>query len=125
MKEKYRADFLWPHDKESIEEAGYEFANGLTEAYRKQWWGILLERASTIAQHAKGVPVPGTKEFDSQTAAFEKWFADQEKGYSAELWERIKLVRGLMRTCWSAAAASPVCLLVAQNCPLKKEARFE
>jgi hypothetical protein len=40
----YRANFLWPHDKESIEEAGYEFANAATEAYRKTWWTILLHR---------------------------------------------------------------------------------
>lgn len=41
----YRANFLWPHDKGTIEEAGYEFANGRTEAYRKWWWEILLERS--------------------------------------------------------------------------------
>jgi len=41
---KDRADFLWPYDEGSIEEAGYEFANGKTEAYREQWWDILVAR---------------------------------------------------------------------------------
>ncbi len=40
----YRADFLWPHDDGTVEEAGYEFANGKDEQYVKMWWGILLER---------------------------------------------------------------------------------
>lgn len=40
----YRANFLWGKPHGSIEEAGYEFANGQTEEYRKEWWGILLER---------------------------------------------------------------------------------
>jgi hypothetical protein len=44
-KEEYRANFLWPPEEGSIEQAGYEFANGLSESYRKGWWGILLERA--------------------------------------------------------------------------------
>ena len=42
---EYRANFLWPHSKGSIQEAGYEFANGRTEAYRRQWWKQLLRRA--------------------------------------------------------------------------------
>ena len=42
--QEYRANFLWPHDKGSIEEAGYEFVNAKTEAYREQWWDILKER---------------------------------------------------------------------------------
>ena len=41
---EYRANFLWPHEKGSIEEAGYEFINGLTEDYREQWWKILFDR---------------------------------------------------------------------------------
>ena len=41
---KYKADFLWPHENGSIEEAGYEFANGQTESYQKVWWDILLVR---------------------------------------------------------------------------------
>ena len=39
-----KANFLWPHYPESIEEAGYEFANAKTEEYRQQWWDILLMR---------------------------------------------------------------------------------
>ena len=42
--EKYRANFLWPAEEESVEQAGYEFANGNTEEYQKQWWEILKER---------------------------------------------------------------------------------
>lgn len=41
----YKADFLWPHEIGSAEEAGYEFANASTEIYRKEWWDILLDRA--------------------------------------------------------------------------------
>lgn len=39
-----KADFLWPCEDDSIEEAGYEFANARTEQYRKLWWNILIER---------------------------------------------------------------------------------
>lgn len=41
----YKADFLWPVIPDSVEEAGYEFANAQTEAYRQHWWLILLARA--------------------------------------------------------------------------------
>ena len=41
---EHKADFLWPHEDGSIEEAGYEFANGATEGYRQTWWRILLDR---------------------------------------------------------------------------------
>jgi len=47
---EYRADFLWPHDDGSVEEAGYEFANARTEDYRCEWWNILIERI--VAQNA-------------------------------------------------------------------------
>lgn len=40
----YRANFLWPHARGSIKEAGYEFANARTEAYRQEWWKELLAR---------------------------------------------------------------------------------
>ena len=40
----YRNEFLWPHEDGSVEEAGYEFSNGQTEAYRLMWWGILVDR---------------------------------------------------------------------------------
>lgn len=45
---KYRADFLFGRDEGSIEEAGYEFANGVTEDYVKQWWNILIERGAEV-----------------------------------------------------------------------------
>jgi hypothetical protein len=41
---EYRASFLWPNERGSGQEAGYEFANGRTEAYRHQWWKELLRR---------------------------------------------------------------------------------
>lgn len=41
---KYRAEFLWKSEDDSIEAAGYEFANGCSEEYQKLWWGILLEK---------------------------------------------------------------------------------
>lgn len=42
--EKYSADFLWPCQDGSVEEAGYEFANAKTEEYQKLWWDILKRR---------------------------------------------------------------------------------
>ncbi len=45
---KTSADFLWPVEKGSVEEAGYEFANAKTDAYQFDWWKILLKRASEI-----------------------------------------------------------------------------
>lgn len=45
----YRANFLWPAESGSVEEAGYEFANGQTEAYRKSWWIILVARIRRLA----------------------------------------------------------------------------
>lgn len=46
-KADYKANFLWPHEEGSLAQAGYEFANGGTEEYRKVWWRILLLRART------------------------------------------------------------------------------
>lgn len=43
-KQEYKAEFLWPHEDGSIEEAAYEFANANTEEYREIWWNILKER---------------------------------------------------------------------------------
>ena len=50
-KNEHRANFLWPCEDGTIEEAGYEFANGLTEEYRQHWWEILYGR---IAGEAEG-----------------------------------------------------------------------
>lgn len=47
----YKANFLWPPKEGSIEEAGYEFVNAQTEAYRKLAWGILLKRARRHKNH--------------------------------------------------------------------------
>jgi len=44
-KEIYKAEFLWEHEENSIEEAGYEFANAISEEYREVWWKILMDRA--------------------------------------------------------------------------------
>ena len=46
--QKYRADFLWPHENNSAEEAGFEFANGTTESYTQQWWDILKKRIRAL-----------------------------------------------------------------------------
>jgi hypothetical protein len=43
---KYRANFLWPSKDDSIESAGYEFANGITEEYQQIWWKELLKLAA-------------------------------------------------------------------------------
>ena len=50
----YRAEFLWPHEDDSVEEAGYEFANAQTDAFRKEWWNTLLERAALARMCACG-----------------------------------------------------------------------
>lgn len=59
----YRANFLWGHKDESIEEAGYEFANGKTEDYIKEWWGILLQRAQSDPWHPASEP-PKPEDFE-------------------------------------------------------------
>lgn len=41
---EFVANFLWPHEDLSAEEAGYEFVNAKTEAYRQQWWHVLVAR---------------------------------------------------------------------------------
>ena len=41
---QYKADFLWPHEEGSVEEAGYEVINASTEEYREEWWLILIGR---------------------------------------------------------------------------------
>ena len=45
-----KADFLWPHDDGSVAQAGYEFCNGKTEGYRREWWRILCD---TVAAEAR------------------------------------------------------------------------
>jgi len=54
MSEKYKADFLWPYDDDSIESLGYNFANCKTEEMRKEYWKEILNR---INKEAKEVPV--------------------------------------------------------------------
>lgn len=46
---KARADFLWPFEDESIAEAAYEFANGKTQEYQKEWFDILTIRITKAA----------------------------------------------------------------------------
>jgi len=36
--DKYKANFLWPYEEDSIEALGYEFANVRTEEYQKECW---------------------------------------------------------------------------------------
>lgn len=53
MSDDYKANFLWPYEDGSIEEAGYEFRNGMSEEYVKQWWETLLERTSDAALRSR------------------------------------------------------------------------
>jgi hypothetical protein len=53
-----RAGFLWPHKTGSVEEAGYEFANAATEAYRKSWWKILNGRIRRNSPNDKAQTPP-------------------------------------------------------------------
>lgn len=46
----YRANFLWPPEDDSIEQIGYEFANGKTDEYQKQSWELLV---NAIREKAK------------------------------------------------------------------------
>ena len=41
---KYRANFLWPHEEDSIEALGYEFANANTEEYQRVCWEELVSK---------------------------------------------------------------------------------
>ena len=54
--EECQANFLWPHEDGSIEQAGYEFANGRSEEWQQEWWATL--QARIIASHAPSVDVP-------------------------------------------------------------------
>ena len=47
-----KADFLWPHDDGSVDQAGYEFCNGKTEGYRREWWSILCDTVAAEAREA-------------------------------------------------------------------------
>lgn len=49
-----RADFLWPHEEGSLEEAGYEFVNAKTEEYRREWWEALVRRALQVPRGGAG-----------------------------------------------------------------------
>lgn len=40
---KYNADFLWPHEDDSLESILYEFANAKSEDYRKQQYESIKE----------------------------------------------------------------------------------
>jgi hypothetical protein len=51
---EYKADFLWPNVDGSVEQAGYEFANAKTEAFREDWWNTLCERAAEKGKAAEG-----------------------------------------------------------------------
>lgn len=41
---QYRAEFLWPHEEESLEALGYEFANAETEPYRREIWNEIVSK---------------------------------------------------------------------------------
>jgi hypothetical protein len=85
----YRANFLWPPEEDSIEEAGYEFANGITEEYQKQWWEFLKTRIRECKE-LDLVPQESTvtfedsiesrfiNVFDGSTLIGDIWFLDDE-----------------------------------------------
>ena len=52
--ENTKADFLWPFEECSLEEAGYEFCNAKTEEYRKEWWDILVDKFA-LSFKSKGI----------------------------------------------------------------------
>lgn len=41
--QKYKANFLWPYEYDSIEALGYEFANAKTEEYREEVWSEIIK----------------------------------------------------------------------------------
>jgi len=47
-RDKYRANFLFPNEDDSIEMHGYEFCNGRTEDYRKLHWDAILEHINNL-----------------------------------------------------------------------------
>lgn len=63
---EYKANFLWPFKEGSVEEAGYEFSNALTEEYRELWWNKLVIRASK-----KSITRPDNKRSGSSRCHFE------------------------------------------------------
>ena len=84
---KYKAEFLWPHEDGSIEEAGYEFANGKSEDYVKKWWEILLERA--LGYDAVNCAV--VKKLDLRTVLRNASFIDDhESNCTRNQWERMR-----------------------------------
>lgn len=46
----YKADFLWPYEEGSVQEAGYAFVNANTEEGRMLWWKKILERKENNGQ---------------------------------------------------------------------------
>ena len=69
---EHKANFLWPPDAGSIEEAGYEFVNGATESYRQIWWRILLDRCAAVPEkhtdHSKPCPTCGAYQMTEEEA---------------------------------------------------------
>jgi hypothetical protein len=57
-REKYSANFLWPHEDDSIEQLGYEFANARTEEYQKEIWEELTKRIPRITLTGKDTDNP-------------------------------------------------------------------
>lgn len=47
-----RADFLFPANPGSVEEAAFEFANARTEEYRREWWETLQRRLRAAEEGA-------------------------------------------------------------------------
>jgi hypothetical protein len=53
MMAKTVANFLWEFEDDSIETAGYEFANAMTEEYRHEAWLVLLACIKEEAESAR------------------------------------------------------------------------
>lgn len=66
---QYKANFLWPHKVGSLEEAGYEFANASTKAYREEWWDVLCERAAERREQSAMNEVKRAEKFLGEVSA--------------------------------------------------------
>lgn len=45
------ASFLRPYVVDTIEEAGYEFANAKTEEQRKEWWDVIMDKMERVRRY--------------------------------------------------------------------------
>ena len=94
MGEKHKANFLWPHNDESIEALGYEFANAKTEEYREEMWKGIMSEIESLRKRVKELEeeVKAYRDFDKFQEP--EWVKENEslrkrvKELEAELKER-------------------------------------